>query len=370
MIFSDEDSGEMMMGLLGLRVLFAVSALLCCISAAFADEEGIIEPPALSQHQVDLLFDSLRSSSDLKFPPLHTSQSVDPNIVGIWAGSRSIIESSVGPVVLRFRRRVEELVAAAKSGSSLGSETLESFDLTIKTDPYLVSLAHSHPENAYDAKGLKIPYRGPERQTVAPFIPGFRNSGMYVAVLATQEDQDNWGVFVCPRTVGRDPKRGLVFKPSMYELSEVKVEIKARADIEMSTAGAEGLVRVFLARSKDLPPTAIVKDEVKSTRPWIQLEYRPKGPFDFFRFKPHSDVQESLQFAVRMENKVGYIRDQFFSRTIYFHKTDEPMGVPVFYGRTRPAADNGECYIVAYHGYSWAEYGRKTIEDPLNKTAK
>jgi len=342
-------------------VCFCINALIA-VPTVHAEKTSVIEVPPLSSSQIDLLFDSLRSSTPLRLVASDVAPAVDPNVSGIWAGSKVSITSAVNEVVLRFRRKIEKLVAAAQGVGAMSAQTLESFDLTVRITERQTRLSHSHPASEADARGLSIDFFQLKPQTVAPFIPGVKGSGAYVAVLPTSNSSEQWGVFVCPRDVRSDPKRGLVFDPSVYELSEVKVRVVGRVEAQMSTAGNEGQMRTSVALSRDLPPSSLVSDEVKSARPWLQLEYRPKTDFEFFRFKPHSDVQQVLSFYVQMHNRAGHIRNQVFKRIVYVHRTEDPIGIPVFYGRTRPATDNGECYIVANHAYSRIEYDKRPVD--------
>jgi hypothetical protein len=341
------------------RIVSLLGALGICTGSLCAEEPHALDIAPLTQAQNDILVDSLRSSAVLALPPLETSQVVDPNISGIWAGSKVNVSLSLGEVSLRFRRKVDELVAATQAGQDLTRESLESLELVVHAKPYRMELRHSNPESVSDAQGVWVPLETHRPQTVVPFIAGQKNSGLYVAVLPTAKRIDQWAVFVCPRKVTFERKTGaLGLSPSVYELFEAKVSAAAEAEAVMSTGGQEGRMKVSLHVSKDLPPSSATEDEAVSAVPRVQIKYKPQSPFDFFRFKPHTDVQQGILLMLEMQNKVGYVRKQHFSRYLYIHRTEEQTGVPVFYGNKRATADTGECYVLVEQANSWASYDK------------
>jgi hypothetical protein len=345
--------------LLGLCGAPLCTALLCAAPLC-AEERPALEIAPLTQAHMDLLFDSLRSSSVLALPALKSSQEVDPNISGVWSGSKTKVSLSMSEVTLRFRRKVDELVAAAQTGKDLTHELLESFDVVVKATPYRVELRHSHAESAYDSEGLWVPAQSTKPKTLAPFISGQKDSGVYIAVLPIANRDSEWAAYVCPRKTTQERGRAAVrLSPSMYELFEAKVSVAAEADVRMSTAGQEGKVKVSLDLSKDLPPSSLAEDESVSTAPRALFKYKPEAPSDFFRFKPQNNVQQGALVMVEMHNKAGYVRRQFFSRYLYIHKTEEQTGFPVFVGSKRATTDTGECYVVVEQASSWTEYDKK-----------
>lgn len=341
-----------------------VWAFAVCPGWLCAEERPALEVAPLTQAHKDILVDSLRSGSVLALPPVEISQVVDSKISGIWAGSKVDVSLSMGEVTLRFRRKVEELIAATEAGEDLTQDSLESFEVTLKALPYRMELRHSNPESSYDAHGVQVPLEVRNPQTFAPFISGQKNSGVYVAVLPTAKRDDQWAAFVCPRKTTRDRKTGAVgLAPSVYELFEAKVSVAAEVEAMMSTGGQEGRIKASLDLSKGLPPSRSVEDESVSAVPRALIKYKPQHPFDFFRFKPHTDVQQGVLVTVEMQNKVGYVRKQRFGRYLYIHRTEEPTGVPVFLGKNRALSDTGECYIVAEQATSWTTYD-KVVSSP------
>jgi hypothetical protein len=336
-----------------------VWAFAVCPGWLCAEGRPALEIAPLTQAHKDILVDSLRSSSVLVLPPVETSQVVDSKISGIWAGSKVKVSLSMGEVTLRFRRKVEELIAATEAGQDLTRDSLESFELVVNALPYRMELRHSNPESSYDAQGVWAPLESRKPQTLVPFIPGQKNSGVYVGVLPTAKRNDQWAVFVCPRKTTLDRKTGAVgLAPSIYELFEAKLNVSAEAEAVMSTGGQEGRIKASLDLSKDLPPSSSVEDESVSAVPRALIKYKPQNPFDFFRFKPHTDVQQGVLVTVEMQNKVGYVRKQRFARYLYIHRTEEPTGVPVFLGKSRAISDTGECYVVAEQATSWTTYDK------------
>jgi hypothetical protein len=338
-------------------------ALLLIVGWSFvpvsADERPALEIATLTQTQIDLLIDSLRSSARLTLPPSKASQVVDANTSGIWAGSKTKVSLAMSEVTLRFRRKLEELVAAAQSGKDLTYDLLESFDVTVKADLSRMGMRHSNPERAFDAQGVWVSTYTTKPQTLVPFVSGQKDSGVYAAILPTANRDNQWAMYVCPRKVVRDRRTAAVsLMPSLYELFEAKVEVSAEAEAIMSTGGQEGKVKLSMSLTKDLPPSGLAEDESISAVPRAALKYKPQTPFDFFKFKPHADVQQGVQVAVEMQNKVGYIRRQFFRRSLYLHKSEEQTGVPVYVDNRRAVTDSGECYVVVEMASAWTEYDK------------
>ena len=333
-----------------------------------ADDRPALEIAPLTQVHKDILVDSLRSSALLELPPVETSQVVSSKVSGIWAGSKVNVSLSMSEVTLRFRRKVDELIAATEAGQDLTRESLESFEFVVRALPHRIELRHSAPENFRDAQGVWIPLDSRRPQTVVPFISGQKNSGVYIAVLPTAKREDQWGVFVCPRKTTQDRKTGAVgLAPSIYELFEAKVGVAAEVGAVMSTGGQEGRIKASLDLSKDLPPSGSVEDESLSAAPRALVKYKPQYPFDFFRFKPHTDVQQGALVTVEMQNKAGYVRTQRFSRYLYIHRSEEQTGVPVYLGKTRAHTDAGECYVLAEQASSWTTYDKISQPSGLGK---
>lgn len=347
-------------------VCSAVLGTLGWVVPVQAEESGIAEIPPLSQEQVDLLFDSLRANTWLRLPPGKVSQQVDPNLAGLWAGSKVNVSTDIDPIVLRFRRKVEALVGAAQQGSNLTEETLESFDITItaragRTEELgVLRIRHSHPGSPKEAEGVAVSARPNEPQTLVPFMYGRLETSIYAAILPFERINEQWGVFICPRRLERTRDGAFALTPSVYELYEVKLTGRASADATMSTGGQPGRVAINFSRSKELPPSSLTEDHSVSALPRAFITYKPTEPFDFFRFKPLRSIQQGLIVSVTMQSKIGYVRKKSFARAVYVHLVEEPMGVPVFVEKRRAVTDNGECYIVFEQDYSWMEYDKQT----------
>jgi hypothetical protein len=320
----------------------------------------VIEP--LSEEQIDTFLDSIRSRNPFALTPPHTSDKIDPNLGSLWSGSTVTAQSDIREIVLRFRRRTEDLLAAANSSTYDPNQLLESFDITIDPSNRWLSYVHSHPERRQDVSGLQTRVDRPMLDTLSPFIRGQRESGVYYVIPPFEDTSKLWGVLVCPRRVVKAKLpgglSGVGLEPSPYELSEVKFTSSAEAQVTMSTAGQKGRAQTLLKVSKGLPDSRFFVDTSVSTLPRAVIEYKPLMPADFFRFAPHSMVQEGLELEVEMTTKAGYRKVQHFGQAIYLRKFTEPPPTTVVAEGKRVVSDSGDCYIVMDFSYSWTTYSK------------
>lgn len=320
----------------------------------------VIEP--LSEEQIDTFIDSMRSRVPFALRAPHASDKIDPNLSSLWSGSTVSAQTDIREIVLRFRRRTEDLLAAAKSSSYDPNQLLEYFDISIDPSNRWLSYQHSHPERRQDAGGLQTRVDRPMQDTFAPFIKGQRESGVYYVIPPFEDTSRLWGVLVCPRRVTKAKLAGglsgVALEPSPYELSEVKFTASAEAEVTMSTAGQKGRAQTLLKLSKGLPDSRFFVDTSLSTLPRASIQYKPLMPTDFFRFAPHPMVQEGVELEVEMTTKAGYQKVQHFGQAIYLRKFTEPPPTTVVAEGKRVVSDSGDCYIVMDFSYSWTTYSK------------
>jgi hypothetical protein len=318
------------------------------------------EFPPISRDQMDTFLDSVRSSVQFDLSSPKESQRIDPNIAGIWAGSSTRIETDIRQVTLRFRRKVDEVIAASQTEGYDANHLLDQFDFSIDPGERWMVFQHSNAELRGDADGFRFRSDKPSRETRSPFIRGQKESSLYLAIPPYKDPTKTWGILVCPRRIGKKTGSGglieYALSQSPYELSEVFLSYSARADATMSTAGQDGLVKLTLQVSKSLPETSHPSDEAVSSVPQASLTYKPQTPIDFFRFAPFDKVQEGGLFEVAMVNKAGYERKQFYSHALYVEKFLEPPPTTVVADAHRVSSDTGECYVVLDFRYAWTEY--------------
>jgi hypothetical protein len=320
----------------------------------------VIEP--LSEEQIDTFLDSIRSRAPFILTPPYTSDKIDPNLGMLWSGSTVSARSDIRDIVLRFRRRTEDLLAAANTKDYDPNLLLESFDISIDQNNRWISYVHSHPEGRKDAGELQTRVDRPMLDTLSPFIRGQRDSGVYYVIPPFEEPSKLWGVLVCPRRITKAKLpgglSGVALEPSPYELSEVKFTASAEAEVTMSTAGQKGRAQTLLKISKGLPESRFFVDTSVSTLPRAVIEYKPLMPADFFRFAPHSMVQEGVKLEVEMSTKAGYQKVQHFAQAIYLRKFTEPPPTTVVAEGKRVVSDSGDCYIVMDFSYAWTTYSK------------
>jgi hypothetical protein len=321
----------------------------------------------LSRNAIDYLFDSLRSGSQFNLAPLQQSQAVPNNIVGIWAGVRSSVESNVGVITLRFRPSDEARLAQVESGKSPAS-LAESFDveLELKQTEFVIrhQLAESKSARAGMVVGLDLVKPNP---VLTEFVRGYRDAGMYFAWPPTvrQSAHNSWSLLICPRTPKfvqrrRSEDARLELHQSPYQLREVHFPLTATARARIPPTDRPERISVTVLASDNLPKALQNSDEVTSLSPNIEVPYRPESPFAFIKIPPLSGgIQEGFWAKIETENPAGYIRRQYHSHVVYVQRLQEPSPVPVIVGVNRAARDEGECYVVTVQRSVWNEYDRQ-----------
>jgi hypothetical protein len=197
-------------------------------------------------------------------------------------------------------------------------------------------------------------------------IMGQRESGMYVAVPPYNDTTQLWGLYVCPRVIaykniGRTGTRVMELGSSPYNLSEIKIVASAQGSASYEASRGKVRAAVELQVSSELPESLNPRDVSISSVAEPKVIYRPKFPFDFFRFAPHTDVQQGINMVVELQNRAGRIRRQNFSHVVSVHKSSEPSPVSVSINGVRPQTDSGDCYIVQIQKYSWKEYDKGEV---------
>lgn len=343
-------------------VALAAVILVAPLRAQSEDAQDPLFAP-LGVPQIDDFIDAIRSNVRLNTPPQHVTQAVDGDIAGIWAGSKSKVESLFGDLTLRFRPKTEALLSSGSPGEPAGSKFLDWFDLKVSVQEGRMFIEHSAVAGRRDAARLVTRFDREKDPTRLAFIPGQKGSGVYIAVPIAKSPATNWGIFVCPREASGLEKggsgTGFELSPSSYELSEASFSAQASADGTMATSGPKGRIKVVMNVSKGLPQPKVPVDEAVSILPNARVLYVPDTAFDFYRVAPFSDVQQGIVSMIEMQNRAGYIRRQFFSHQRLIHKSDEPTPVKLVVNRRQLTNDRGECYIVIEQSYSWMEYDKQ-----------
>lgn len=328
--------------------------------------ESAVEFPPLTRQAVDYVFDRLRAGSSFELAPLRQSQNVPNNIVGIWAGVRSSVESHVGVITLRFRPSDEARLAQVESGKS-ASFLAESFDVELELKEREFLIRHPMAVSPGPRMGMEVKldeFRA--NRVLTEFVKSHRDAGMYFAWPPTlrRSAHNAWSLLICPRTPKfvqrhRSEDARLELRPSPYQLREVHFPLTAVARARIPPTDKPERISVRMLASGNLPRAELNADEVRSLSPNIELPYRPAAPFGFLKIPPVSGtLQEGLWTKIETENPAGYIRRQYHSHVVYVHRLQEPSPVPVIVGTHRAARDEGECYIVAAQRSIWNEYDR------------
>lgn len=281
---------------------------------------------------------------------------------GLWAGSKTKVNSALGELKLTFRPKTQALIDLANAGDSTGSALLEKFEVSVRALPDRLFIKHSDVLDRHDQSGFYARLDRLKGATPLAFVGGQKQSGVYFAIPVPTEPESNWGLFVCPRNVGKiDMKggKGIELQPSSYELSEAAFSLSAEASGIPATAGQRGRVKVQMVLSEGLPQPKVPQDEAISSMPSASIEYSPATAFDSFRFAPFNDVQQGIVSMVEMQNKAGYIRRQFFTHQRMIHKTEEPSPASLVIKGQRVSNDIGECYIIVEQKYSWTTYDKQ-----------
>jgi hypothetical protein len=354
----------------------ALQLLLLVPGACLAQESQVetvvisgsdVKFPALSGDFIDRFFDSLKSKGGFVANPLVVSQVVDANTSGVWAGTKTEVETSVPEIVLRFRPTAEARLERASRTEQGGAGMLaEEFDVTLAWERRGLRFRLPLARDGFAQQGVLA--QSPEFKREAArteFFVGARESGMYVSVPAMlkSETEQAWGILLCPRVVSRiaaSPKvqAGVELLRSPYELAEVRVSWQGHASASMPLGSKRERIRIDHSRSSGLPASTESHDEVTAVSPMITLDYQPTSPFSFVRYPQDGSFREGMVFAVEMQNPWGHRRIQRFSHAVYVQRFDEPSPVPVILGNMVVGRDEGVCYIVAGQRSLWSQYDK------------
>jgi hypothetical protein len=323
---------------------------------------------AISRSFIDRLFDALRNRSAFIPLPVVTSQVVDANTSGMWAGTKSDVETAVSSIELRFRPTAEARLERARGAGTTGAVTLaEEFIFTISTTPRGLHFRFPLAADPYFRNGLTAEL-SPQKRTPArtEFLYAAREAGMYLSMPAMirSELDSAWGVLICPRVAerlidSRGATAGYQLRRSPYELSEVKASWVASVLASIPLGSKRERVRVEHALSPDIPPGVEQQDEVVTVSPSVTLEYQPTAPFEFVRVPPDGQFRQGMVHTIQMQNASGYLRTQRFSHVAYVARVDEPSPVAVILRDKVAQKDEGECYIVGAQRSIWSEYDKQ-----------
>ena len=330
----------------------------------------VVSFPPVRRSTIDLVLDSIQSKSPLLLPPLKQDQNVHPNIAGIWAGTKTEVDTRSKEVKLKFRPTAEARLARAKSGKQ---PLLEEFEITVTSRQSGISLQHSQGQSQDAQRGVQIKLRSEKYEpSRIDFIPGVRDSGAYIAIpsLKASLANDMWGAYICPRRhvlQANSSAFGMALEllRSPYELAEVKLGYSGEVSSQIPAEFREERLKVHLAVSEHLPTPNSNKDEVKGLSPTLYVRYQPREQFSFFHFRPRQSIQEGLLTTVEMENPAGYVRRQYFSDVTYVQRIDDPSPVPITIRGLVPYRDEGVCYLVLMQKSVWSEYDipREAVEE-------
>jgi hypothetical protein len=329
--------------------------------ASFAQDVPRITFPPMTQDDVDRFRDSLKNNVALVSHSPRQSERVDSHTEGVWAGSQTDVQTNIEEVVLRFRPSTEEVLARSITTQNESKALLEYVDLKLSYKFPQVTFIHSHPQDGREVSGFEAKVIRKDISTRVKMIAGQRESTMYVAVPPFNNPAELWGLYICPRifkyqSVGRTGTRVMSFGPSPYSLSEVRLSASAVARASFEASRGKVRAAVSLQLSRDMPESVDSSDLSISAVAEPKVTYRPKFPFDFFRFAPQTDIQQGLNMVVELQNRAGKIRRQNFSHVLSVHKSNEPSPVSVMAEGVRPASDTGDCYLVQVQKYSWKEF--------------
>jgi len=332
-------------------------------------ENGRVTFPPLSRDVLDFFFDSLRAGSPFVPPPLRPSQVVDANTSGMWAGTRTEVNSHISEVILRFKPTDDaRLERADLQRRKIGTDLLaEEFDVSIQLSPTRMIIAHPLAETKIVRTGLSVELSDRQRSFVrTEYVSAVRDAGMYISVpsMTRSEAGNAWGMFICPRKlVFTSPTKGAPeqyeLHPSPYQLSEVKVTMSEQAEPGTLPGTKRERVSLESAFTANLPASYETKDEVTAISPWINLPYKPQRPFEFFRFPQEEQIQEGMFLKVELQNAAGYVRRQNFTHVFYAQALHEPSPISVIVNSNRVYRDEGVCYAILSHRSIWSEYERK-----------
>jgi hypothetical protein len=300
------------------------------------------------------------------------SQVVDANTSGIWAGSRTEVQTLTPEIVLRFRPTAEARLERAAQAEKVGADLLaEEFDFTVTWDHRGMRLKHPLARDGYVQQGVLAASPEFKRSSArTEYFAAIRDAGMYVSVPAMLKSETNqaWGVLICPRVVKRvagGPKAqpGVELLKSPYELAELKVAWQGHATASMPFGSSKERIRVDHALTPDLPAGQENHDEVTAISPMISLDYQPTSETSFQRYPQDGGFRQGMIFSVEMQNAWGYRRIQRFGHVLYVQRLDEPSPVAVIIKDLMASKDEGTCYVLASQRSTWSRYDRvKPIE--------
>jgi hypothetical protein len=326
-----------------------------------SEEPSRISFAPLTEDEIDRFRDSLKNNVPLQSVSPKSSQRVDVVTEEVWLGSRTSAVTEINEVTLRFRPKTDELLARSVTSENSREALLGYVDMRFKIDYPKLIFSHSHPAHATEANGFRALLDRQSTATRVKMIQGQRESGMYVALPPFRDVGELWGAYVCPRSVRyqtRGAKRGLYLEKSPYGLSEVM--IKPNGSCRATLEGGRGKARaaVTLQVSSELPESLSSHDQSIASVAEPRVDYQPKSPSDFFRFAPHTSVQQGINFLVEFQDRIGHIRRQNFSHVVSVYKSEEPSPVMALLGDQRAVEDSGECYFVQVQRYSWKEFDK------------
>jgi hypothetical protein len=340
--------------------------------SAHGQETPRIQFPPMTREEVERFRDSLKNSVALVSRSPRQSERADSNTEGVWAGSKTDVQTNIDEVVLRFRPSTGEalepqVVDPSRAVEDKPKEPLEYVDVRLSYKHPHVTFIHSHTQEGRESGGFAAKVVRRDISTRVRMIGGQRESSMYVAVPPFHNPGELWGVYVCPRSitrqsVGRTGTRVVSLSQSPYTLSEVKLSARAVGSATFEASRGKVKAGVSLQLSSDMPASVDTTDLSIAVVAEPRVLYRPKGPFDFFSFAPHSDIQQGVNMVVELQNRSGKIRRQNFSHVLSVHRSTEPSPVSVTVNGVRPASDAGECYIVQVQRYSWNEFSAGAVD--------
>jgi hypothetical protein len=358
-------------------LLITIASLLSVSNIAFSESQSEGAPvvsettvtfPVMSREFLDHFFDSLRARTVFSPPPLQVSQVVDANTSGIWAGTKTTVETDLQEVVLRFKPTDEARLERANDKKGTRPLLAEYFDLTLQVTPRKLTIIHPLAEGKVTRRGITAeytPYKSSPSRT--EFVGGFRDAGMYFSVpaMGSVDVQKAWGILVCPRELVIAPPKGglpsrIELHPSPYEVGEVRMTWAGQTEASFPAGSKKERVAVDLALSSQIPRSLEHRDEVTGLSPMVPLIYKPLNPFSFFRMPHDGAVQEGMLNIIEMQNFAGHVRRQFFSHVGYVKRIDEPSPVSVIVRANRVVRDEGACYVVAAQRSVWSRFDKKS----------
>ncbi len=316
---------------------------------------------------IDRFFDSLRSKSGFVPDPLMVSQVVDANTSGIWAGSKTEVQTATPEIVLRFRPTAEaRLERAARKDQGGGEILAEEFDFAVTWEPRGMRLRHPLARDGRVQQGVLAASPDFKRATArTEYFFAVRDAGMYVSVPAMLQSETSkaWGVLLCPRVVKRIPgspkvQPGVELLRSPYELAEVKVTWQGHVSASIPFGSRRERIRIDHALTSDMPASLENHDEVTAVSPMLSLDYKPNSQLSFQRYPQDGAFRQGMVFSIEMQNPWGHRRIQRTGHVVYVQRLDEPSPVAVIIKDLIASKDEGACYVVASQRSTWSSYDK------------